>query len=411
MTKRRLQLAVARHTLASALGRPIPLAYKLDAIKPRHLLRALLRQSVYLPDAEARSYFYNHIIGRYRKYHPRPPRPPNTPTLTPTRRRSLLKEARKGLVYLKRANDGYYDHLLRVLAMAYGRIGKKRHELLKTVVSPLNIKSDHSPADEHELARLSVSIEEYYTSSKPRHAANSHHPNLLPGLEKPRASEGPVLGPRLEALVKSQRKQPASHFWKSPVGNTEPSIPEKNSWGRPMPAKRILNMKERWYAKILDKVMPPLPESDWNRLRDLALGRVPWEGPIKRRTCVAQSKGEDTKSNIDQDQPADISDITPLVGGSSVSENYEIFEKENRKLLRNSPHTLTPRYMRRLWGKIFLQCPMMEWDIIGHRWRVKWGSLQRSKEVILDQSGRINMDMFKGVDEDGNVVSLGRASS
>lgn len=409
MTKGRLQLAVARHTLSAALSRPIPLAYNLNAIEPRHLLRALLRQSNYLPDAEARNYFYNHIVGRYRKYDPRPPRPPNTPTLTLIRRRSLLKEARKGLVFLKRANDGYPDHLLRVLAMTYGRTGKKRHELLKTVVSALNIKSDHSPVDERELAQLSASIEAHYTSINPKHAANSHRPNLLPGLEKSRASEGPVLGPRLEALVKSQRQQPASHFWKSPVGKTKSSIPEKNSWGRPMPPKRIFNMKERWYAKVLDKVMPPLPESDWNRLRDLALGQAPWEGPMKRRTRVAQRKDEDTESNIDQ--PADISDITPLVGGSSVSESYEIFERENRKLLRNSPHTLTPRYMRRLWGKIFLQCPMMEWDTVGRRWRVKWGSLQRSKEVILGQPGRINMDMFKGVDEDGNVVSLGRASS
>lgn len=402
MSRSRLKLAVARHPLALALNRPIPLAANVNAIEPRHLLRALLRQSRYLPDAKARDHFYNHIVDRYRKYHPRPPKPPNVPTLTLIRRRSLLKEARKGLVFLKRANDGHPNHLLRVLAMAYGRTGRKRHELMKMVVSSSSFKSDPSPVDEQALTQLSASItaslRDSHVEERP---AKSHRPKLLSGLE------GPVLGPRLEALVNSQKQQRASHFSKLKMINTLPSIPETNSWGRPMPRRRIVNMKYRWYANILEKVLPPLPESDWNRLRDLALGQAPWEGPMKRRTPLTQTKVKGPSRN--GNQPVNINEITPHFGASSVLENNEIFKEENRKLLGSNPHTLTPRFMRRLWGQVFLQCPMMKWDAERCRWDVKWGSLQRSKEVILGQPGRINMDIFRGVDEKGNVVPSRRA--
>jgi hypothetical protein len=407
MTKSRLQRAVSRQTLSFALNRPIALGHNVNTIQSRHLLRALLRQSNYLPDAVARHYFYNYILGRYRKYHPRLPKPPNTPTLTPSRERSLLKEARKCLSFLTRANDGHPDRLLLVLMMAYGRTGKKRHELLKTVVSPLAFKSDsfpHVPADDQALAQLSASImadyEKSATEERPVALSSSHRPNLFSELKKPRLGEGPELGPRLEALVNSQRQQKSTISQRPPVGTTQPSIPETNRWGRPMPPSRAANMKDKWYAMILDRVMPPLPESEWNRLRDLALGWAPWEGPMKRRTRLVQSEGH---RSIENERGIN-SGITIPMGAGSVQENNDILKRESRKLLGTHPHTLTPRFMRHQWGKVFLQCPMMKWDTVRHRWEVKWGSTQRNKEVVLGHPSRINMDVFEGVDSDGNLV-------
>lgn len=407
MTKNRLQRAVSRQTLSFALNRPIALGHNVNTIESRHLLRALLRQSTYLPDAAARYYFYNHILSRYRKYHPRLPKPPNTPTLSPSREQGLLKEARKGLSFLTRANDGHPGRLLLVLMMTYGRTGKRRHELLKTVVSPLAFKSDSFPlipADEQVLAQLSASImadhENSATAQCPVALASLHRPNFLPGRRKPRSSEGPVLGPRLEALVNSQRQQKSTIFPRRSVGKTKPSIPETNKWGRPMPPSRVANMKDKWYAMILDKVMPPLPESEWNRLRDLALGWAPWEGSMKRRTRLVQSESHRSIKS----ERGNESDITVHVGAGSIQENNDIIKRESRTLLGTHPHTLTPRFMRHQWGKVFLQCPMMKWDAIRQRWEVKWGSVQRNKEVVLGQPGQVNMDIFKGVDDDGNVV-------
>lgn len=392
MTRSRLKLVVARHSLSVALNRPIPSAADVNAIKPRHLLRALLRQSSYLPDATARAYFHAYIVDRYRKYDPRPPKPSNG-HLTPIRCQSLHKEARKGLLFLKRANDGHPVHLLRVLAMAYGRTGRKRHELLKTVMSSSSFKSDPSPMDEKALARLSESITES------RHDSNTE--KRRSAFEKPRSSDSPVLGPRLEALVVSQRQRRGPTI--PNIASKLPDIPEKNKWRRPMPLSRIANIKRRWYTDIVAKVLPPLPESDWNMLGDLALGRAPWEGPLKRRTPVAQTQAKDP--GREGNQPANIKEISPYLGASSVLGNNEIFKKENWKLLGSRPHTITPRFMRRLRGQIFEKCPVMKWNAEKRRWNVKWGNLQTAKEVSLGRPGLINMDMFKGVDEAGNVIS------
>ncbi len=399
MSKSRLQRAVAREALSVALNQPITLAHDVNTIEPRHLLRALLRQSSYLPDARARLHFYNYVVGRYRKYYPRQPKPSNGPTLTPFRRRSLLKEARKGLLFLTRANDGHPDHLLRVLAMTYGRTGAKRHELLKTVVSPSNFKTDHSPrvpADEQDLARLSALITaDSVTGKLPDVLISRHRYNPLQGHEKLHSAEGPLLGSRLEALVISQRAKSPARFQRPQVGKAQPSIPEKNSWGRPMPQKRISNIKAKWYAKILDRVMPPLPEPEWYRLRDLALGIAPWEGLVKRRTRLTQNKVGNCRSDESQSH----------IEGDPVPAYKEILRMESRDLLGSHPHKLTPRYMRHLWGKIFLQCPMMQWDPISCRWNVIWGSLERSIDVVLGQPGQINLDVFKGVDDNGKLTS------
>ena len=293
MSKHRLQRAIARNTLSIAFNRPIPLTPTLNGIEPRHLLRALLRQCTYLPDAKARDFFHCYIVNRYRKYSPRQPNPPNGPTLTPIRRRMLVKEAFQGLRFLQRANDGHPDRLLRVLAMTYGRTGKMRRELMRTVVvSKVPVKSDPSPTNEIALAQMSESMTKDYINSQ---LIESLSLNLSQRRKKPRSRKSPVLGPQLTALVNSQKQLSESRFPKHNVKEVEPSIPEKNSWGRPMPQCRVANMKDRWYASLLDRVMPPLSEEDWNRLRDLALGRLPWEGPIKRRASLAQTKVENLR--------------------------------------------------------------------------------------------------------------------
>lgn len=393
MTKNRLKLAAARHTLSLALNRPIALAADVTAIEPRHLLRALLRQCSYLPDATARDFFHGYIIDRYRNYRRRPPQPSISPTPTPDRCRSLHKEARKGLLFLKRANDGHPTHLFRVLAMAYGRTGKKRHELLKGVLSSSVFKTEPSPTNERALARLS--------DGNTKTPSESNKENRLQTLHTSPSRAGSILGPRLEALIAAQKHQ--KHSEVSNKIAKKPRIPETDKWGRSMPRCRVANMNSRWYAELLSKIVPPLPESDWNMLRDLALGRVPAEGALRRRTSLAQIEFQEFGRK--GSQPINIDGANPHPGVSSILENQETIQKQNRKLLGSNPHTITPRYMRRLRGRIFLQCPLMKWDAERRRWDVTWGNLQKSKEISLGLPGRMNMDMFKGVDEAGNVVS------
>ena len=309
-----------------------------------HLFRALLRQCTYLPDPAARNYLHAHIVSRFREYHPSnafsAPKKNGKPMhLIQNRRPGLIKTARESLLYIRRANDGHPQHLGKILSMTYGRVGKRRHLLLKSLKIP------DVPINESAVKRLS----------------------------DPREQGVPRPSQQLMALIASQSRRKLSLFSRSSRPTVAPNIPEKNSWGRAMPVKRIKNMKRRWYAEALGRIMPPLPENEWNELRKLASGETPWEGPVPRRG---------------QKKPAEFKhDLMRYPG------------------LVSSPHQLTPRYMRRLWAKIFAQCPLMKPDSSKKGgWAILWGGVSQPKPFALPlkTSGEI-FTMFEGVDEHGKA--------
>lgn len=325
-----------------------------------HVFRALLRQCTYLPDPAARQYLRGHIVSRFRDYHPRSTFPfssrrHKSAALVQQRLPSLLRTARRGLIFLRRANDGHMRHLGKILAMTYGRVGKRRHELLK------DLKIPDVPPDQVAIEKL----------SEPGNQAVPH------------PSE------QLLALIKSQAKRRLTHFSRSNTPRPKLEIPEENSWGRPMPIKRVRNFKRRWYAESLDRIMPPLPEPEWDRLRLRASGQSRWEGPIPRRKWAG---GPDDEGQ------------THLVG-ERVKGDY--------KGSCSNPHTITSRYMRRLWTKISVQCPLMRLNPARKSgWDVLWGDIQghdTTRFALGDRFGG-GHDMFGGVDENGRVLAEGQSS-
>lgn len=319
-----------------------------------HVFRALLRQCTYLPDPAARQYMHDHIVSRFRDYHPR-----STLPFTSRRQKSaplvqrripyLLRTARRGLVFLRRANDGHLRHLGRILAMTYGRVGKRRHQLLS------GLKIPDVPVDQYAVEKL-----------------------LEPGNQAvPHPSE------QLMALLKSQAKRRLSHFSRSNTPRLGPKIPEQNSWGRPMPIKRVRNFKRRWYAESLDRIMPPLPENEWETLRMRACGQLPWEGPVARRKWAGGPNDEGQ---------------THLVGEKVRGPSKQHY---------STPHTITSRYMRRLWAKISAQCPVMMANAARKSgWDVLWGNSHEPNKahLTLGIRGGSGYDMFGGVDERGRII-------
>ena len=315
-----------------------------------HLFRALLRQSSYLPDPAARQFFHQYISFRFRQHHPggnssAGKRDTQWPRIDESRYFTLLRTARKGLVFLQRANDGHERHLKKVLAMTYGRTGKHRHELLR----PFRIPD----VPVQQLARMKST--------------------------SPASRKLPLLSRKLQALIKSQVQRKLSLFSRSGRPTLDPKIPVKNAWGRPMPMKRVRNMRRRWFGLTLHNVMPPLPEEQWNRLRGLATGQIGWDGIVPRRGSAKESGYKYT-----------------VVRGT-VQGGTRIVSK---------PHQLTPRYMRHLWTVIFLECPLMTPDeskTLG--WTVRWGDIKSSIPVQLFTNQQENEDMFEGVNEYGKVMA------
>ena len=228
--------------------------------------------------------------------------------------------------------------------MTYGRIGPRRHELLKVLKVPDVPVSSKALGD--VLDRMSDPANE-----------NVPHPSQ-----------------QLLALIRSQNQRKETVFGRTALKYLEPQIPETNAWGRPMPIKRVRNIKRRWYVEVLDRVMPPLPENEWDILRKMVVGETPFQGSVVRR------------------------------GSSQEDEvGLEAFRTDKGQLSR--PHELSPRYMRRLWAKIFQQCPLMkrnEKRPLG--WDVVWPELKRDTAVGLDGATEpLDNGMFDGVDERGKI--------
>ena len=362
-----------------------------DTVHPRHLFRALLRQCTYLPDPAARRWLQEYVVLRFRKYCPRPPIPPELTARLgqEASRKLLIKRALKGLRFLERANDGHPMHLGKILAMTYGRVGKRRRQLV---------------------AQLTL-------ENPPIESTTTIH------------DQGPVLGNQLKALVTAQMKNPDKSL-KGDKLCLKPRIPEINTWGRPMPLNRVRNLKSEWYAEILDVIMPPLPEEEWNRLRGLASGRISWDGPVPRRKKVSKT-GEDIISSNEQNEwridggqictsrksgdsatyihPVGEHDDTSLPAGTpadnpiSTSESRQHWKEEPTRRLKTNPHELTPRFMRRRWAEVFAICPAMTWDSVQNNWIVKWGSLQTKNENV-DLGQVVYKGMFEGVDDNGKSL-------
>lgn len=329
---------------------------------PIHLLRALLRQCTYLPDSAAREYLHRHIIARYRAKCPRFRRPPQPgPPLCPkpetlgTQKQHLLQTARDGLALLHRANSGYMRALTKVLALTYGRTGKRRHELLSLLQAP------DIPSDQTAVASLSASLTTTPTFNVP---------------------------PRLEALVKSQIQQGHTDFVNPPLKQVAPRIPKQNIWRRPVPMKRVRNIQRNWLNMVLERAMPPLPEEEWERLRRLANGELKWEGPVQRRAKVEESREKD--GSLFPERGFDIEELDKRMGSRTTG-------------FKDSPHKINGRLMRRLWARTFRQSPVMKWNATKKSWYFEWGRLG-SADGVGDITRNIpQLSPFDGVDEDGMV--------
>ncbi|KAI5779232.1 hypothetical protein EDC01DRAFT_755465 [Geopyxis carbonaria] len=193
---------------------------------PLHLYRHLIRHAHVLYDDLARAYISRYIRLRFESlrevkgYH----------------QRKHLKEGRRGLSVLQRANSGVYPALTKILELTYGRTGRRRHELLKPIF-------------------------EYPTENTEP---------LIPGV---RRSAPPQIPKPLEALLQ----------WNNKKGPVLPKIPETNNWGRPFPKCREANLRWRHLIATVKKCPAPLPLEEHSRLERLASGK---ETPLPMRRKV-----------------------------------------------------------------------------------------------------------------------------
>jgi hypothetical protein len=371
--------------------------------KATHLLRALLREATYLPDAVARQYFRRYIVHRFKAYQPRENATASLRSedveryrhrsfkrrqlsIIHARTSKLQQKAQKGLHYLRRANQGEIPCLQKVLFFAYGRMGRRKYALLSDVLKPdalmdggrvLAAADMDGPTPLQELYFSSKQCLQYFDAPKP--ASNGYHVINISDRY-----------PRLRAVLKSQCQRGLSihRDIKGPAMKT----PSHNVWMRPMPIVRARNNVCRWYAQTMDRLLPPLPPAEWDQMRAMVYGeeRVSF---VKRRAAVASSAAdvEDPLASIFRGLRPDKLSKADTSGGIS------------------RPHTITLKFMQRLYSRILQLCCKVEYNEERKHWTVVWG---KPIQAIKPSLYRLPTDasLFAGVDAKGKLLQQPKAA-
>lgn len=144
-------------------------------------------------------------------------------------------------------------------------------------------------------------------------------------------------------------------------------------------------MRKRWLASTMDKILPPLPEQEWNRLRDLAMGVVEWEGAPKRRTRVGVKDEGQGLLSVEYLK-------SPIRHAHSKVRKAEIDQREW--------HDLTPKYMQRMYAKIWELCPKAHWDEEVRDWVYTWGGTRiAANRPEPKKVAQRDLSLFEGIED------------
>lgn len=381
---------------ASRMPAPIQSASRLQ---PVHLLRALLREASYLPDALARTYFRQYIVNRFKAYQPKQNATASFDlqaveryrhrsfkrrqiAIIHERTRPLLRKGQKGLNFLRRANLGEILCLRKVLFFTYGRIGRRKYTLLENLLRPDPVVGneavpavpDASLAPLQELYHSNKRYLQYF--SAPKASSKTHYTIGI----SDRYS-------RLRSVIQTQHQKGVA--LNKQLKNSSLKTPINNVWERPMPIKRARNNVKRWYAETMTRLLPPLPNHEWDNMHAMIVGEK-WVSLTKRRT---PSSIMESASSQDEERFADIMKAGIALDKPSQADMPAGIRR---------PHNITTKFMRRLYTKILMLCCKLEYDNEQRRWKAIWGTpmMAISPKLCL-----ANMDdsLFAGVDATGRL--------
>lgn len=332
-------------------------------LKSLHLLRALLREASYLPDANARLFFRRYIVHRFKAYQKK--RSISIEKRSP----SVHRKATKGLNYLRFANLGNAVCLSKILYFTYGRIGPRKYRLLEDVLRPEGVVPSSWPLQ--ELYRSNQRYLSFFDA--PIKANPTHH-----GIHISQHY------PRLQATIKAQCQ---NDVVLRGAGIKRPYLltPINNVWERPMPINRARNNVKRWYADTMTRLLPPLPSEEFDAIQAMLDGTKPFS-LVNRRTPAVQ--------HVPAEEIPEVERFTKLVHDALV------LEKPARadKIAGKRPNA---RLMKRLYAMLLPYCSKLEWNEKANKWESIWGS--RLRGIKLDIDSEAASSLFAGVDAHGKA--------
>jgi hypothetical protein len=235
---------------------------------------------------------------------------------------------------------------------AYGRAGRRRRELV-SILQQLRI--DPLPKV------VPVLLKKKFGVNFPDQDPEAHHKLL-------------------QSLLSTQAHKADGGATRGQIRHLEPKIPKENIWGRPLASCRRRNLIHRFWASTFEKLLPPLHEAEWNRLRDLATGVIPFEGVPPRRSYK----------------------LPPPKAFLSARNLKQPIQESARHLLGPrldiiNQHHITARFMRRRWGDIWSQSSKVSYDEDSKEWIITWGGgISAGSRGLLGVPGRRDLELFEG---------------
>lgn len=325
-----------------------------------HLYRALLREANYLFTSAAQKFHYEHVRWSFRRHRDRqdPDRCQPEPLLTQHESRQL-KRGRKYLYMLQRANQGYMRSVQNVLKMTYARSGKRRREMLKSIMTPASTNTSSQALLPHQTLRAEY-LKDWQPPSK------------------------------FTALLNSQTKI-HSHLDLRGKLKARPSIPTQNKWNKPFPRSRVRTLMKRWYAKSANMLMAPLFEKEWSEVYNLSTNRPGVEAdivPVRRQPASVPvfccPKETDSTSLINV---ASIARTDPQRRPSQLSRRVQV--------VIGNPHRLTARFIRRITQRTVLQStPTALVNPDTGKVAFRWDHGERPRQTPMTASGSQQMSLF-----------------
>ncbi|OAG00911.1 uncharacterized protein CC84DRAFT_1101705 [Paraphaeosphaeria sporulosa] len=354
------------------------------SLRALHLLRALLREASYLPDADARRFFHRYIVKRFRAYHTADNASPSLDkkrhgfgkqkdaSIVEERTRLLRRQGSKGLNYLRRANNGEHGCLKKILFFTYGRIGTRKYALLADLLRPDDPTAVLQPSPLQKLYYSNDRFLSFFDAPKKVSATDynipiSDHYRRLKTTLKAQVQNEVALGREIKR-----------HQINTPINNV---------WGRPMPIRRARNIVRKWYAETMTRLLPPLPISEFDNMQAMADGRRE-VSLVKRRAPAVELHPHPVEESPAADRFA------------KLVQDALVLEKPSRADTRRPRHIDAP-IMRRLYASVLVYCSKLEWNEKYKKWESVWGRMRGMSPTF--NSAAHHDDLFAGVDEKGNL--------
>ncbi|TQN72287.1 hypothetical protein CSHISOI_03181 [Colletotrichum shisoi] len=276
-------------------------------VQPLHVYRHLLRAATYYP-VTIRPFLFETIQTRFREERQRAaeresqilgfPNPEQARKDEEYRRKKHLLDGKKRIPFLQAAANGDQKRLRKVMWHTFGRLGKRRRELVSLLVA----KEPEPPLGPEQLQRRMEQVEK--DRKKKEKLLKTHPWKRNWDREDPTPWVYQHLSPiednwdipKLRAYIKAQqshqRDAMGAAFPRTPFRNLDPmkKVPKEDIWGRPTAPRRVTKAVRKWWKWTADKIMPPIAEDAWDFLELLASGDAPKElytFPPQRRIAVS----------------------------------------------------------------------------------------------------------------------------